>query len=72
MTALYRHARIGQRDILADRAVEQHVLLQHHADLPPSQETSTMREIDAVDKDAPALGHIEALHELGESRFARA
>ena len=30
---LHRHAGIGERDVVADRAVEQHVLLQHHADL---------------------------------------
>ena len=37
-----------------------------------SQATSTMREVDAVDQDPAALGHVEPLHQLGRACFARA
>src|ERR1700722_18197651 len=33
--ALHRHHRVGERDVVADGPVEEHVLLKHHADLPP-------------------------------------
>ena len=70
--ALHRHAGIGERDVLADRAVEQHVFLQHDADLAPQPGEVDHREIDAVDQHAPALRHVEPLHQLGERALARA
>src|ERR1051326_3564538 len=44
--ALERHARIGERDVLAHRAVEQHVLLQHDADLAAQPGRVGNRKID--------------------------
>ena len=65
-------AGIGERDVLAHRAVEQDVLLQHDADLPAQPGGVDRREIDAVDQHAAALGHVEALDQLGERALARA
>ena len=70
--ALHRQRRIGERDVVADRAVEQHVLLQHHADLAAQPGDIDHREVDAVDQHAPALRHVEPLHQLGQRRLARA
>ena len=70
--ALHRHRRIRKRDVVADRAIEQHVLLEDHADLPPQPRCIDHREIDAVDQDAPALRHVESLDELGQGALAGA
>ena len=70
--ALHRHRRIGERDIVAHRAVEQHVLLQHDADLAAQPGRIGHREIHAVDQHAPALRDVEALHQFGERALARA
>jgi hypothetical protein len=68
---LDRHAGIGERDIVADRAIEQHVFLQDDANLTPQPGNIHRGEIDAVDQHAPALGEIEPLDELGQRRLAR-
>ncbi len=68
--ALDRHRRIGERDIVADRAVEQHVLLQNDADLPAQPGGVDHGEIDAVDQHAAALRHIEPLDQLGQRALA--
>ena len=70
--ALHRHGWIGQRDVLANRAVEQHVLLQDDADLASQPGQIDHREIDAVDQHASALRHIETLDQLGDGALARA
>jgi hypothetical protein len=59
---LHRHGRIGERDVLAHRAVEQHVLLQDHADLAAQPCRVGHGEIHAVDQDGPALRNVEALN----------
>src|SRR4029077_9728459 len=69
--ALHRHRWVGERDILADRAVEQHVLLQDDANLAAQPGRVDHGEIHAVDQDAPALRDVEALDELGERALAR-
>ena len=69
---LDRHGGIGQRDIVAHRAVEQHVVLQHDADLPTQPGRIDLRKVDPVDEHPAALGHVEALDELGERALARA
>ena len=63
---------IGERDVVADRAVEQHVLLQHDADLAAQPGDVDHREVDAVDQHAAALGHVEPLDQLGERALAGA
>ncbi len=72
MTRSIGIAGIGERDVVADGAVEQHVLLQHDADLAPQPGDVDHGEIDAVDQHAPALGHVEPLDQLGERALARA
>ena len=69
---LDRHGRIGERDIVADRAVEQHVLLQHDADLAAQPGGVDHGEIDAVDQHAAAFRHVKPLDQLGERALARA
>jgi hypothetical protein len=69
---LQRRARIGQRDVVADAAVEQHVLLQHHADLAAQRGGVGQRQIDAIHQHAAALRHVEALHQLGQRALAGA
>ena len=44
-----RHGRIAERDVLVDRPVEQDVLLQHDADLPPEPARIELGDVDAVD-----------------------
>src|SRR5216684_5735238 len=68
---LGRQRGIGQRDVVPDRAVEQHVFLKHDADLAAQPGRIDLREIDAIDQHAAALGDIEALGELGERALAR-
>jgi hypothetical protein len=70
--ALDRHAGVGQRDVVADRAVEQDVFLQHYADLTAQPRHIDHRQIDAVHDHLAAFRHIKALHQLGERRFAGA
>ena len=70
--ALDRHAGLGQRDIVADRAVEQNVFLQHDAQLAAQPRAVHHGEIDAVDEHPSALGDVEALDELGERALSRA
>jgi hypothetical protein len=64
-----RHARIGERDVLAHRAVEEHILLQDQADLTPQPGSVNHCEIDPVHQHAAALGRIEPLHQLGQCRL---
>lgn len=70
--ALQRHAGVGQGDVVAHAAVEQHVFLQHHAHLPAQPGRVGQCEVVAVHQHAAALGYIQALHQLGEGGFARA
>src|SRR5258705_12187026 len=67
-----RHRRVGKRDIVAHRAIEQHVLLEHHAELSAQPGWVHHRKIDAIDQDPPGFGHVEALNELCERALAGA
>jgi hypothetical protein len=51
---LERHCRIGERDILAHRAVEQDILLEHDADLAAQPGRVDLADIDTVDQNAAA------------------
>ena len=70
--AVDRHAGLGKRDVVADRTVEQNVLLQHDAQLAAQPRAVHHGEIDAVDEHASALGDVETLDELGERALSRA
>src|SRR5216683_2625638 len=52
---LDRHRWLGQCDVVAHRAVEQHILLQHDPDLPAQPGDVGHREIDPIDEDTSAL-----------------
>src|SRR5262245_45258633 len=67
-----RHRAVRQRNMVAHRAIEQDALLQHDADLTTQPGWINDAEINAVDQNPPALGHIEPLDQLGERAFARA
>ena len=67
---LDRHGRVGERDVLANRGVEEHVLLKHDADLASQPGRIGDGNIDAVDKHASTFGHIQPLHDLGDRALA--
>ena len=69
--ALDRQCWIGQSDIVANRPIEQHVLLQDDADLPSQPGGIDHGEIDAVDEDAAAFRHVKSLDQLGQRALAR-
>src|SRR5262245_34914735 len=68
--SLGHHRRIRQRNVVAHRAIEQNIFLQHDAYLPAQPRKVHHGEIGAVDENAPALGDVEALNQLGERAFA--
>src|SRR5262249_33557550 len=69
---LNRKGRVCKRDVVAYRAVEQHVLLQHNAQLPTQPGGVDHGKIDAIDQYAPTVRHVEPLGKLGERTLARA
>ena len=69
---LDRRRRVGNGDVLAHAAVEQQVLLQHHADLAAQLGGVDQADVDAVHQHAALLRGVEPLHELGEGALARA
>ena len=62
----------GDLDVLLDGAAEEHAVLEDDADLAAEPGWLYLRDVDAVDEDAAALGEVEALDELGEGGFAGA
>src|SRR5207253_2188621 len=69
---LHGHGGIGERDILGDRSIEEHILLQDNANLPPQPGAIRHREIDTVDEDTSGLRHVKTLEKLRERTLARA
>ena len=65
-----RHRRIRQRNVVADRLIEQHVLLQHRADLAAQPRRIDHREVDAIDQHAAAFGYVKSLDQLGHRALA--
>src|ERR1700756_4666146 len=70
--AVHWNSRVGQCDIVAHRAIEQHVFLKYDPDLTPQPGQIDHGEIDALHHDASALRHIQALNQLGQRTLARA
>jgi hypothetical protein len=66
-----RQAGVGQGDVLADGAAEQHVLLQHDADLAAQAPAVGQGQIDAIDQHATTFGQVEALGEFRQGAFTR-
>ena len=50
--------------------VEQHAVLQDDADLATQPRGIDLGHVDAVDQHAPALGNVEALHQLRQRALA--
>src|SRR5882724_4350157 len=67
---LHAHAGIGERDVFADGAIEENVFLKDGANLPPQPCDVGHRQIDPIDQDAAALGHVQALGELCQGGFS--
>jgi hypothetical protein len=63
---------VGDRDVLAHAAVEQQVLLQHHADLAPQLRRIDQADVDAVDQHSALLRGVKPLHQLGQRALAGA
>src|SRR5215467_4856281 len=61
---------IGERDIVADGSVEQHIFLEHNADLTAQPSDIDDAQIDPVNHDPAGLGHVKPLHELSQCRLA--
>jgi hypothetical protein len=59
------HGRIAKSDVLVDRPIEQDVLLQHDADLPPEPARIELRRVDAIDHHLAGLRAVQALHQFG-------
>ena len=70
---LLRRVRAAEGDVVADRAAEQERLLRH--DRPSASAASaavTVAQVVAVDQHAPRRRVVEARHQLGHRRLARA
>src|SRR5215813_21868 len=67
-----RHRAVGERDVVAHRAVEQDALLRHHADLTAQPGWIDHADIDAVDQNPSTRRRVEPLDQLGESALAGA
>ena len=67
-----RHGGIGEGDVLVDRAVEQQVLLKHHADVAAQPRRIDLTEIRAVEEHLSLGREVEPLHEFRQGRLAGA
>ena len=67
---LPRRVRPGERDVLGDRAVEQEVVLQHHAELRAIIGQRHGREVAAIHEHASLLRPIEREHETDQCALA--
>ena len=57
---------VGERDIIAHRAVEEDVFLKHDRGLPPEPSGVSKRQVHAIDENAAAFWHVEPLDQFGE------
>ena len=69
---LDRRGWIGDGDVLPHRSVEQHVLLQHDADLAAQLRRVGHGDVLAVDQHPTRLRHEQPLQQLGQRALARA
>ena len=70
-TSLERRVGRGGRDVVADGAAEQEVLLQHDADAAAQMGEVDVADVDAVEADHALLGRLDALDQARHRRLAR-
>ena len=63
---------LAEPDVFPDRHVEQHVLLEHHRHAPAQRFEGHPADIDAVDGQAPLIGHVEAQDQIEQRALAGA
>ena len=68
---LHRRVRPAVADVVADRAVEQEVVLQHDAELRAVVAQAHVREVVAVDENPPGFRPVERHHEADERALPR-
>ena len=64
--------RVGDGDVFAHAALEQPVVLQHHADLSAQLRGIDQGDVDAVDQHPALLGCVQSLHQPRQRALARA
>ena len=64
--------RPGHRDVVADRAGEEEVLLRHDADVLTQVHEIDLAQIHAVDLDHALIAGVQALQQAGDGGLARA
>jgi hypothetical protein len=69
---LLGRARAREEEVLADRAVEQEVVLEHQPELAPVDARHHLGQVDAVDRHPPLVGLEERGGERRERRLAGA
>ena len=71
-TSSVRRARLAERDVLADRAVEQKVVLHHDANVRAVVAQAQGRDVLTVDQHAAALRMVERHHEADQRALSPA
>ena len=69
---LVARAFLAEPDVFPDRHVEQHVLLEHYRHAPAQRFAGDLADIDAVDGDAPFIGHVETQDQIEQCALAGA
>ena len=69
--ARHRHRRVRKRDVVPRRPVEQHVLLQHHADLPAQPRRVRQRQVHTVHQNPAAFGDVKPLDQFHQRGLPR-
>ena len=67
---LQRQARTAGQDVVADRAAEQEVVLQHDTETGPQMPQIDFPQIGAVDLHEPRIFAVDALQQPGDGGFA--
>ncbi len=68
--SLHIHTGIAEGNVVAHRAVEQIIFLQHHAYLPAQPERFDQSQIHAIDQHPSGSRHIQALDQFAQGAFA--
>ena len=63
---------VAQADVLFDRAGEDERILQHETDVPPHALLPRLRDVHAIEQDAPLLDVVEAQEQVDQAGLAGA